>query len=270
MIDDWNPDDPDTVKVVYDLSSWNFDQQADVAADLAEAGIPHVWDGTDLMVPQEIEARADAVIDALEQRFGITYDDSNDGSDGDDLPSMPTASRIDLTDGEACTEYDLADWSALDRTTLTHTLTRQGRPFRWEGEVLLVHTADEELVEPLMDLIETGEFVDVDEADFDDDGADDTDADADELPFEVLTTFFLAADRLRRNPLDADGLDQLLAAVEVADPEHPPFGVEPRLWARTCELAEELTDALVEDDVPNEEAATEVAAELYELLRPFI
>ena len=119
MIDDWNPDDPDTVKVVYDLSSWNFDQQADVAADLAEAGIPHVWDGTDLMVPQEIEARADAVIDALEQRFGITYDDSNDGSDGDDLPSTPTATRIDLTDGEACTEYDLADWSALDRTTLT-------------------------------------------------------------------------------------------------------------------------------------------------------
>ena len=65
-------------------------------------------------------------------------------------------------------------------------------------------------------------------------------------------------------------VDQLLAAVEGADPEHPPFRVEPRLWARTCELAEELTDALVEDDVPNEEAATEVAAELYELLRPFI
>ena len=270
MIDDWNPDDPDTVKVVYDLSSWNFDQQADVAADLAEAGIPHVWDGTDLMVPQEIEARADAVIDALEQRFGITYDDSNDGSDGDDLPSTPTATRIDLTDGEACTEYDLADWSALDRTTLTHTLTRQGRPFRWEGEVLLVHTADEELVEPLMDLIETGEFVDVDEADFDDDGADDTDADADELPFEVLTTFFLAADRLRRNPLDADGLEQMVEAGQVNDPRRAPYGVDRRLWKRTCELSDQLIGALVDGDAPDDDAVRELAEQLHALLRPYI
>ena len=29
-------------------------------------------------------------------------------------------------------------------------------------------------------------------------------------------------------------------AIEVADPRRPPYGVDPRLWKRTCELAEEL------------------------------
>lgn len=266
MIDDWNPDDPDTVKVVYDLSSWTFDQQADVAAELAEAGVPHTWEGTDLVVPQEAEPTADPIVEALEQRFGITYDDAPPSDDG---PETPSATRIDLSDGEPCTEYDLADWSALDRTTLAHTLIRQGRPFRWDGEVLLVHTSDEELVEPLLDLIETGEFVDVDERDFDDDtlqGADD----ADQLPFEVLTTFFLAADRLRRNPLDADGLEQMVEAGEVNDPRRPPYGVDRRLWKHTCQLSDDLIGALVDGDAPDDDTVRELAEQLHALLRPYI
>lgn len=271
MIDDWNPDDPDTVKVVYDLSSWTFDQQADVAADLAEAGIPHTWEGTDLMVPEEAEAATDAVVEALEQRFGITYDDSGDDSGDAAVDASPAvaAVRIDITDGEACTEYELADWSALDRTTLSHTLVRQGRPHRWEGEVLLVHTTDEELIEPLMDLIETGEFVDVDESDFLDDSVDD-DGDTDQLPFEILTTFFLAADRLRRNPLDADGLEQMVEAGEVNDPRRPPYGVDRRLWKRTCELSDELIGALVDGDAPDDDAVRDLAEQLHTLLRPYI
>ena len=269
MIDDWNPDDPDTVKVVYDLSSWTFDQQADVSADLAEAGVPHTWDGTDLMVPQEAEAAADAVVDALEQRYGITYGDSDGEADDDaDLPSMSVAVRIELTDGEPCTEYDLADWSALDRSTLSHTLTRQGRPFRWEGDVLIVHTTDEDVIEPVMDLIETGEFVDVDEADFDDD-IDDDDG-GDQLPFEILTTFFLAADRLRRNPLDADGLEQMVEAGEVNNPRRAPYGVDRRLWKRTCELSDDLIGALVDGDAPDDDAVKELAEQLHALLRPYI
>ena len=34
---DWNPDDPDAVRVHYDLSAWTFDQQAELAAAMADA-----------------------------------------------------------------------------------------------------------------------------------------------------------------------------------------------------------------------------------------
>jgi hypothetical protein len=69
---DWNPDDPDATRVHYDLSRWSFDQQAELASDLAEAEIPHAWDGPELMVPDEFEAAADAAIAIVEERLGIT------------------------------------------------------------------------------------------------------------------------------------------------------------------------------------------------------
>jgi hypothetical protein len=84
----------------------------------------------------------------------------------------------------------------------------------------------------------------------------------------VLTTFFLASERLRRDPLDPDGLEQLLLATDVAEPEQPPFGVQPRLWQKTCELADQLADALVDDDEPDLDAAKSAAEALYDLLRP--
>ena len=88
---------------------------------------------------------------------------------------------------------------------------------------MLVGTEHEAVAESLMDLIESGEFAAHD---------DDVDEDAERLPFETLTTFFLAGERLQRNALDADGLEQLLAAVAVAEPSQPPYGVDIRLWHR--------------------------------------
>jgi hypothetical protein len=259
VTDDWNPNDPDATRVHYDLAMWSFDQQAELASDLAEAEIPHSWEGSELVVPEDAEAAADAVISATEERLGITYDE--DGAavhSGDTDTELPAV--VVLGEDEATTEYDLADWPEPDREALTRALTRQGHPFRWEGEVLLVRTEDEQLVESLLDLVEAGET----EMDMDA-GSDD-----DPLPFETLTTFFLAGERLKKHPLDADGLEELLAAIDVADPAKPPFGVEPRLWFRTCELADQLAGALVDDDVPDEETAQIVAEQLHDLLRPYI
>ena len=41
MSEDWNPDDPDATRVLYDLGRWSFDQQAELAAELAEAEVPY-------------------------------------------------------------------------------------------------------------------------------------------------------------------------------------------------------------------------------------
>jgi hypothetical protein len=265
VTDDWNPNDPDATRVLYDLAAWSFDQQAELASDLADAAIPHTWEGAELVVPEDSEAAADAIISEVERRLGIVYDE-----DGDTLGSIRPPENdvlpdpVALADDDSATEYDLADWPVEDRDSLTRALTRQQHPFRWEGEVLLVRTTDEALIESLLDLVEAGGEVEL-EADDSDEHADD-----DRLPFETLTTFFLAGERLKRNPLDADGLEDLLAAVEVAEPERPPFGVEQRLWERTCELADQLAGALVDDDVPDEQAAQELAEALHDLLRPYI
>ena len=262
MTDDWNPNDPDASNVMYDLSRWSFDQQAELAAELAEAEVPHTWDGSELVVPESHEAAADSTVTRVEARLGITYDGDDESNGGSGAPSRSsTHEPIDIPAGAASTEYDLSEWAESDRQSITHALTAQQIPYRWEDDLLLVSTAHEEAVESLMDVIEAGEFAML--------PSDDT-ADEDELPFETLTTFFLAAERLQRNPLDADGLEQLLDALEVAEPERRPYGVELLLWQKTCELAEALASALVDADEPDNETAMAVATDLHDLLRPYV
>ncbi len=291
---DWNPSDPDEVRVIYDLSAWSIDQQAELASELAEAEIPHHWDGTDLMVPEDQEAPTDLVIANVESRLGIE-DPGDAGSDDDeerdaDEDELDLPEPIELAADAPTTEYDLVEWPPSDRMALTHALTRSGVAFRWEGQhLLLVDTGAEEAVDVLLDQIERGEYADADGNEA---------ADADRLPFETLTTFFLAGERLRRDPLDPDGLEQLVAATELADPVTPPYGVQPRLWQRTCALAEQLADALVGSGETGDETsgeagdetgdetggpggadvtagldydrAVEIAEQLHDLLRPYV
>ncbi len=261
MTDDWNPNDPDASNVMYDLSRWSFDQQAELAAELAEAEVPHTWDGSELVVPESHEAAADSTVTRVEARLGIVYEEGDEDPGDSGSHGRSSHEPIDIPAGAASTEYDLAEWAESDRQSITHALTAQQIPYRWEDDLLLVSTAHEEAVESLMDVIEAGEFAML--------PSDDT-ADEDDLPFETLTTFFLAAERLQRNPLDADGLEQLLDALEVAEPERRPYGVDLLLWQKTCELAEGLASALVDADEPDNETAMAVATDLHDLLRPYV
>ena len=49
---DFDPYDPDQVKVHYNLTGWSFDQRAELAETLADAGLPHAWEGDELVVPE--------------------------------------------------------------------------------------------------------------------------------------------------------------------------------------------------------------------------
>jgi hypothetical protein len=252
---DWNPDDPDATRVYYDLEGWTFDQQAELASALAEVEIPHSWVGTELVVPEDFEQQCDELIDDVEHRLGIENTGANTRSD---------ASGPAVLDPDApITEFDLDEWEATERLKLSHALTSAEIGYRWAGSVLEVSTLDESVVDALLDDIESGEYVDVSPAA-------QAEAAAEALPAELLTTFFLAGERLRNNPLDPDGLEQLLAATDVADESTPPFGVQPRLWAQTVELADRVADALADDDVPDLDAVMAAAAELHDLLRPHV
>lgn len=268
MTDDWNPNDPDATKVLYDLESWSFEQQAELAAELAEVAVPHAWEGSELVVPESHETMADSIVTEVEQRLGIRSgtDDADGLSRSSGFGEAPNATPIDIPAGSPATEYELEEWVEGDRQLLTAALTAQRIPYRWEDDLLLVATESEDLVEAMMDMIEVGEAASLEVALGDAGGT----AGDDQLPFETLTTFFLAAERLQRNSLDADGLDQLLDALEVAEPERRPYGVDKSLWLRACALADELAGALVDSDEPDHETAMAVATDLHDLLRAYV
>jgi hypothetical protein len=252
VTDDWNPNDPDATRVHYDLASWSFEQMAELAAALADAEIRHAWDGNELIVPEDAEAETDDIVAQVEVRLGIATDNG----------VAEIREAVPLADDAPSTEYDLAEWEQSERDLITSHLVTRALPFRWEEDVLLVSTDDEALVDSILDEVENDEGVELPD--------DSDDSDADRLPFETLTTFFLAGDRLQKNPLDADGLEQLLSATDVADPDRPPYGVDKRLWVRMCELADELAAALVDGDEPDVVETQAVAAELHDLLRPYV
>lgn len=258
MTDDWNPynDDEDATRVHYDLGRWTFDQQAELASELAEAEVPHVWEGIELLVPEEYEAAADAAIAAVELRLNII--------DAGDIG----ANAIDLDDGTPATEYDLADWSDVDRANITQSLVSGSVAHRWEGDgkaTLVVASDDELVVDELLDLIERGEITasDIDDNDHSDDDS------SHEIALEALTGLFLASERLQRNAANPEGFDSLVDALGAASPKHPPYGVERRLWERALELGGGLL-AELENTESDDDAAQEMAVDLHDLLRPYV
>ncbi len=265
---EWNPSDPDTAKVFYDLSGWDFDQQAELSSALADSEVPHTWDDTELVIPPAYEDDVDAIFAELEQRLHIVAADDSGGENGPDGAGgvggdglKSPAEWSVLEDETPVTDYDLTEWADLDRSMVTEALDAAGVAYRFDAGVLSVPTAAEHAVDDILDEVEAGEMIPVIN-----DGPE-----GDVLPFESLNSFFLAGERLRKDARDADGLERLLEAIKIADPDRPPRGVELRVWRRSCELAEQLADVLVEgsdDEVITE--AQPVAEALHDLLRPLI
>ena len=136
--------------------------------------------------------------------------------------------------------YDLTEWPAGERDRLDALLDDGGVPHRYEdeGETLVVATRDEKLVETLLDQAENPDALDVE-----------ADGDGDEASSETLSGFFLAADRLRRDPLDPDGIAALLEVIDVSENTAPPFGVSATLWQNMIDEADLIADSLAEDDI---------------------
>jgi hypothetical protein len=237
-----NPLDlPEEEQVVYELGGWSFDMQAEAAEVLAESQIPHGWDGTDLVVHVDWEQMVDELLDAVERGATGTVDE-----DDDELV------------------YELDEWPTTDREALTAKLDQAGVVHRWEDEAtLVVAPGDEAVVEALLDGVEYPDAIPVAEVD------DEASAAAEATSFEVLSSLFLAADRLKGNPLDADGIADLSDALEDADPDVPPFGIVPGLWRDAVERGNRLADTLADNDDRSPEVA-EQAAELQALLRPYV
>ena len=239
---DFDPHDPDVVKVHYDVSAWTFDQRAELAEALADSELPHVWDGEELVIPELVEPDVDALFDRLEELFGpfpIVLDD--------DAPS---------------TEFGLDEWSDADRAVLTDALVGAEIPHRWDGTTVIVAQDAEDAVDDLLDAIEAGELM---AAAGSDDGL--------APPDGALGAMFVAADKLARDPLDAGARRSLLDLLPQVDPKHPPYGLAHRTWAAGVEGVRTLVgliEAPADPDVDHESDLIGAAQELRSLLRPYV
>ena len=255
---DWNPLDPDAESVHYDLAEWNLDQRAAVAEVFAEAEIPHAWVGNEVVVPTELEEVADQLLDRLEQEFDI---------DGGGASSGVSSTALDDAADDEITEYELDEWNDGERSRLSELLASSGIPFRWEGALLVTLTDFEDTVDELLDAVEAGDVTIVDATGS---GRGTVSAGDSSVSGATLTQMFLAAERLQRDPLDADGLAMLVRVIDDIEDGGAPFGVPLPAWRQAVELADQLADALAGSNFPDEIGAMEIAKRLFVTLRPHV
>jgi len=232
---DWDPNDPDAVKVHYDVSAWSVDHRAELTEALADRSLPHLWEGDELVVPEALEEEVDALFEELEQLLG----------------PFP----VPIGDDEPMTEFGLDEWPAADLDVLKAALIEAEIPHRWRGTTVHVAQDAENDVDDLLDAIERGDI-----ASFDTDGG---------PPDGALGKFFSVADRLARDPADGPARTELLDLVELVEPRRAPFGIAVRSWSLIVEAAQTLAgdfsaDAFEASDVIGH------AQELRTATRPFV
>lgn len=232
-------------QVEYDLSEWPIDARTDTAELFAESGLPHAWNGTDLVVPEVHEESADRLLERIEEHYGL----ASDGSDADD-------DADDVGDDDGDTEFDLEDWDTNRRIELVEKLVDAGIPHRWEGNLLIVPTKSDTRVDSILDEMDGL-------APGDGEGRGSRSS-AD--PFAILQSLFLAAERMRKGKVSADDYESLLEALDDAEPNQPPYGVERSLWEEALECGEDLADAVADES----DELEGVADRLHGLLRNFV
>jgi hypothetical protein len=231
---DFDPNDPDLTKVHYDLTGWSFDQRAELAEVLAELGVPHMWEGDELVVPEEIEGPVDELFDQLEAEIG----------------PFP----VGLAGDQPATEFGLDEWPPADIDALRESLVQAEIPHRWEGRTLLVARDAEHTVDDLLDAIEAGEVAHLDE----DAGA----------PDGALHDLYVSADRLARDAAHGAARETVLQLVPQLSPTMPPFGLAVRAWGVIVGRAQALVGAF--EAGGDAEHVAEAADELRAVCRPYV
>ncbi len=232
---DWDPNDPDVVKVHYDVSAWSFDHRAELTEALADRDLPHRWEGDELVVPEGVEDEVDALFEELEQLLG----------------PFP----VPLDDDEPMTEFGLDEWPAADLDVLKAALIEAEIPHRWRGTTVHVAQDAESDVDDLLDAIERGDI-----ASFDTDGG---------PPDGALGTFFSIADRLARDPSDGTARTELLDLVELVEPRRAPFGIAVRSWSLIVAAAQTLAGDFSADSFEPSDVIGH-AQELRTATRPYV
>ena len=203
----------------YDLHEWALEKRVMLQQLLTAEQVVHTWQGTTLHVHHSLEEAVDELIDEVEE---------------------VAEGRVDL--GSEVTAYEMKELSDDMQNRLLENLAAAGIPYEIDEDGdLVVRVEDEERTEAVIIELQAraGE-------------ADLVEMDGLELN-ELLSALFVACDRLRRNPRDADGvLEGLDSARQVAQ-VRTPFGFSAVDWRAARAAAERLVEMLEGDETPDED-----------------
>lgn len=287
---------------VFPFPDIDDDARASLGAVLAEAGVPHRWDGATLVVPA----------DAAEVAGELILD-------------WEAARRRGFPVGEETVVYGVAGWSDAELEPLVRELERRGIPYGWDGTGdLVVPASAEDAVDAIVgslpdpaprSLPEIDDCVLYDVDDLGDDRLDQLESelrgaglpyawdpdgalvvaaadaavveriiervehplaleadtggdDGDMAATEALGRLFVVADRLRRRPLDTDASMELAELATSLGALTAPFGVDVAVWDTLVSAATALAEAVAGRADPEVIAAD--AADLRDRLRPLV
>lgn len=203
----------------YDLHEWALEKRVMLQQLLTAEQVVHTWQGTTLHVHHSLEEAVDELINEVEE---------------------VAEGRVDL--GSEVTAYEMQELSDDMQNRLLENLAAAGVPYEIDEDGdLVVRVEDEERTEAVIIELQAraGE-------------ADLVEMDGLELN-ELLSALFVACDRLRRNPRDADGvLEGLDSARQVAQ-VRTPFGFSAVDWRAARAAAERLVEMLEGDETPDED-----------------
>ena len=154
--------------------------------------------------------------------------------------------------------YDLSEYERDERAAVGRELEARGVQHWWEQDELVVLEADQETVEFVLERLDHPMAL-----------APEADGDEGATVADVLSALFLGADRLRRNPSDVSGLEQLLGVLPSAERMAAPYGFVSAEWDSLVLLAGELGDAGVAER-PDLDRVRELARTLRDRLRPVV
>jgi len=215
--------DADEEQLAYEFHDWSFESRRMLDQLLTGRGVQHAWQGASMIVRADDEATVDELVDHVE------------------VATLPTL------DAELeHTVYEMEGWTAEQQTLLSNRLGMRGIPHEFDANGdLVVHAQDETQVDELLDEIE--ELTASGELHTDD--ADDSDIDLSGLDVnELLSTVFAAADRLRRNARDANGVLGVLDNAPLVEQIPTPFGFDRPDWQTVVGETAALRELLERDD----------------------
>ena len=163
----------------------------------------------------------------------------------------------ELNPNAPVTEWELDEWSRENRAELTAMLIEAGVAHRWDDTVLIAESAREVDIEEILDEIENLE-----------DEIEEQDDDIDQADTKVLAQLSGVAQKIARNPSDANSVASLERLLETIDATSAPGDMSDSVWRQIKDLSSQVEDALVGGDRADEVLAMDLASRLVAILRP--
>lgn len=224
--------------IAYELHSWASENRRMMQQLLTADGVVHSWQGTTLLVHEVLEEVVDALVEEVEDA---------------------TSRRIEP--GETVIGFEMDGWAGELQAELVERLGGAGIPHEIDEDGdLIVREVDEEQVELVIeDVLARADDVGLDEL-------------AGLEVNDLLSELFVACDRLRRDPRDADGVLGAVRHGRRMTEVRTPFGFAAKSWLALRGPAGELAEMLEVDgdDRPDDEDIRELAHRLRDSLHPLI